>query len=79
MIAKCKSPSAGRERIPERSVHANDVRAFGRLTAAYDITRYASAKLFWEIGRKTAALTRFLTSPAAAAAAAPNATCAALR
>ncbi|WP_187148727.1 catalase [Methylocella silvestris] len=50
-----------RERIPERTVHAKGVGAFGALTVTHDITRYTSAKLFSEIGKKTEALARFST------------------
>ncbi len=50
-----------RERIPERTVHAKGVGAFGTLTVAHDITRYTKAKLFSEVGKKTEMLARFST------------------
>ena len=42
-----------RERIPERTVHAKGVGAFGTLTVTHDITRFTRAKLFSEVGKKT--------------------------
>ncbi|VFU09683.1 catalase [Methylocella tundrae] len=50
-----------RERIPERTVHAKGVGAFGALTVTHDITRYTKAKLFSEIGKTTEMLARFST------------------
>ncbi|VTZ26902.1 Catalase [Methylocella tundrae] len=50
-----------RERIPERTVHAKGVGAFGALTVTHDITRYTKARLFSEIGKKTEMLARFST------------------
>src|SRR5271163_3462797 len=50
-----------RERIPERTVHAKGVGAFGTLTVTHDITRYTKAKLFSEVGKKTEMLARFST------------------
>jgi catalase len=50
-----------RERIPERTVHAKGWGAFGTLTITNDVTRYTKAKLFSEVGKKTAMLARFST------------------
>jgi catalase len=50
-----------RERIPERTVHAKGVGAFGTLTVTHDITRFTRAKLFSEVGKKTELLVRFST------------------
>lgn len=50
-----------RERIPERTVHAKGVGAFGTLTVTHDITRYTKARIFSEIGKKTEMLARFST------------------
>src|SRR5271167_2954890 len=50
-----------RERIPERTVHAKGVGAFGTLTVTHDITRYTKAKLFSEVGKTTEMLARFST------------------
>ena len=41
-----------RERIPERTVHAKGWGAFGTLTVTNDITKYTSARIFSEIGRR---------------------------
>jgi len=50
-----------RERIPERIVHAKGSGAFGTFTVTNDITKYTSAKLFNQIGKKTEVLARFST------------------
>ena len=50
-----------RERIPERVVHAKGTGAYGVFTVTQDITKYTSAKLFSEIGKKTDMFIRFST------------------
>ncbi|XP_078000069.1 catalase-like isoform X1 [Glandiceps talaboti] len=50
----------GRERIPERVVHAKGAGAFGYLEVTHDITKYCKAKIF-EVGKKTPLLVRFST------------------
>ncbi|MEU9519582.1 MULTISPECIES: catalase [unclassified Streptomyces] len=50
-----------REVIPERRMHAKGSGAFGTFTVTHDITRYTSAKIFSEIGKKTPLFTRFST------------------
>jgi catalase len=50
-----------RERIPERIVHAKGAGAYGTFTVTRDITKYTSAKLFSEIGKKTETVSRFST------------------
>ncbi|MDB4971772.1 MAG: katA [Myxococcaceae bacterium] len=50
-----------RERIPERVVHAKGSGAFGELTVTHDITRFTSAALFSEVGKKTPLFIRFST------------------
>jgi catalase len=50
-----------RERIPERIVHAKGAGAYGTFTVTKDITKYTSAKLFSEIGKKTETVVRFST------------------
>ncbi|CAM5578422.1 Catalase OS=Stutzerimonas stutzeri OX=316 GN=CXK95_04305 PE=3 SV=1 [Stutzerimonas stutzeri] len=50
-----------REVIPERRMHAKGSGAFGTFTVTHDITRYTSAKIFSEIGKKTELFTRFST------------------
>ncbi|MEJ0092267.1 MAG: catalase [Methylocella sp.] len=50
-----------RERIPERTVHAKGVGAYGSLTITHDITKYSKAKIFAAIGKKTEVLARFST------------------
>ena len=50
-----------RERIPERVVHAKAAGAHGTFTVTQDITKYTKAKIFSEIGKKTAMLGRFST------------------
>ena len=50
-----------RERVPERTVHANGWGAKGTLTVKHDITKYTCAKLFSEVGKQTPVLSRFST------------------
>lgn len=50
-----------REVIPERRMHAKGSGAFGTFTVTHDITRYSSAKIFSEIGKKTDVFVRFST------------------
>jgi catalase len=50
-----------RERIPERVVHAKGSGAYGELTVTADITRYTSARLFSQVGKKTPLFLRFST------------------
>jgi catalase len=50
-----------RERIPERVVHAKGTGAHGTFTVTGDITRYTTAKVFGEIGKKTNMFIRFST------------------
>ncbi|WP_437033310.1 catalase [Streptomyces sp. enrichment culture] len=50
-----------REVIPERRMHAKGSGAFGTFTVTHDITRYTSAKIFSEIGKKTDLFVRFST------------------
>lgn len=50
-----------REVIPERRMHAKGSGAFGTLTITNDITRYTSAKVFSEVGKKTDMFARFST------------------
>jgi catalase len=50
-----------RERIPERTVHAKGWGALGTLTVTHDITKYTSAKVFSQIGKKTDLIVRFST------------------
>jgi len=50
-----------RERIPERVVHAKGHGAYGTFTVTHDITRYTSARIFSEIGKKTELFIRFST------------------
>jgi catalase len=56
-----KMAQFNRERIPERVVHAKGAGAHGTFTVTGDITRYTSAKLFNQIGKKTSVLARFST------------------
>lgn len=48
-----------RERIPERVVHAKGGGAFGYFEVTRDITKYCSAKIFDEIGKRTRVAVRF--------------------
>ncbi|WP_112466774.1 catalase [Streptomyces triticisoli] len=50
-----------REVIPERRMHAKGSGAFGTFTVTHDITRYTSAKIFSEVGKKTEMFARFST------------------
>lgn len=51
----------GRERIPERVVHAKGAGAFGFFEVTHDITKYSKAKIFESIGKKTPLVVRFST------------------
>ena len=50
-----------REVIPERRMHAKGSGAFGTFTVTHDITRYARAKVFSKVGKKTDLFVRFST------------------
>jgi len=50
-----------RERIPERTVHANGSGAYGTLTITNDITKYTKADIFSTVGKKTPLLIRIST------------------
>jgi catalase len=50
-----------RERIPERVVHAKGSGAHGHFTVTKDITKYTTAKLFSNVGKKTPTFIRFST------------------
>ena len=50
-----------REVIPERRMHAKGSGAFGTFTVTHDITRYARARIFSQVGKKTELFTRFTT------------------
>ena len=50
-----------REVIPERRMHAKGSGAFGTFTVTNDITKYTSAKVFSEVGKKTDMFVRFST------------------
>ncbi|KAL6431868.1 hypothetical protein ACFW04_007372 [Cataglyphis niger] len=43
----------GRERIPERVVHAKGAGAFGYFEVTHDISKYCKAKVFSSIGKRT--------------------------
>jgi len=51
----------GRERIPERVVHAKGAGAFGYFEVTHDITKYTKACVFETIGKKTPVAVRFST------------------
>ncbi|XP_071498414.1 catalase-like [Diadema antillarum] len=51
----------GRERIPERVVHAKGAGAFGYFEVTHDITKYCKAAPFESIGKKTPVAIRFST------------------
>ncbi|XP_002738841.1 catalase, partial [Saccoglossus kowalevskii] len=51
----------GRERIPERVVHAKGAGAFGYFEVTHDISRYCKAKIFEHVGKKTPLGVRFST------------------
>ncbi|WP_336712181.1 catalase [Arthrobacter sp. USHLN218] len=50
-----------REVIPERRMHAKGSGAFGTFTVTHDISKYSSAKIFSEVGKKTEMFARFST------------------
>lgn len=50
-----------REVIPERRMHAKGSGAFGTFTVTNDITKYTSASIFAEVGKKTEMFARFST------------------
>ena len=50
-----------REVIPERRMHAKGSGAYGTFTVTHDITRYARAKIFSQVGKKTDLFARFTT------------------
>ncbi|MCW2132196.1 catalase [Arthrobacter sp. VKM Ac-2550] len=50
-----------REVIPERRMHAKGSGAYGTFTVTNDITKYTSAKIFSEVGKKTELFARFST------------------
>ncbi|MDQ8020795.1 MAG: catalase [Moraxellaceae bacterium] len=50
-----------REVIPERRMHAKGSGAYGSFTVTQDISRYSSAKLFAQVGKKTDVFVRFST------------------
>ena len=56
-----KLANFNREVIPERRMHAKGSGAFGTFTVTHDITKYTKAKIFSEIGKKTAMFARFST------------------
>ncbi|KAM9301708.1 catalase-like [Gastrophryne carolinensis] len=51
----------GRERIPERVVHAKGAGAFGYFEVTHDISKYTKAKVFQQIGKRTGITVRFST------------------
>ncbi|XP_076288856.1 catalase [Lasioglossum baleicum] len=51
----------GRERIPERVVHAKGAGAFGYFEVTHDITKYSKAKVFSRVGKRTPVAVRFST------------------
>ncbi len=51
----------GRERIPERVVHAKGAGAFGYFEVTHDITKYTKACVFESVGKKTPVAVRFST------------------
>src|SRR6218665_3554603 len=50
-----------REVIPERRMHAKGLGGYGEFVVTHDISKYTSAKLFSEIGKKTPLFVRFST------------------
>ncbi|KMQ89485.1 hypothetical protein RF55_10886, partial [Lasius niger] len=52
----------GRERIPERAVHAKGAGAFGYFEVTHDISKYCKAKVFSSIGKRTPIAIRFSTA-----------------
>lgn len=51
----------GRERIPERVVHAKGAGAFGYFETTHDISKYCKAAPFESVGKKTPVAIRFST------------------
>ncbi len=51
----------GRERIPERVVHAKGAGAYGYFEVTHDVTKYTRAAFLNEIGKKTEVFVRFST------------------
>ncbi len=49
-----------REVIPERRMHAKGSGAYGTFVVTHDITKYTSAKIFSEIGKKNRNVCPFL-------------------
>jgi catalase len=56
-----KYESFDRERIPERSLHAQGQGAHGYFEVTHDVTKYCKAKIFSEIGKKTQVFCRMST------------------
>ncbi|MFT7003716.1 MAG: catalase [Sulfurimonas sp.] len=50
-----------RERIPERTMHANGSGAHGTLTVTHDITKYTKADIFSAVGKRTPLFMRIST------------------
>src|SRR5690554_6915014 len=50
-----------REIIPERRMHAKGSGAFGTFTVTNETTQYTKAKIFSEVGKKTAMFIRLST------------------
>ncbi|CAG9331316.1 unnamed protein product [Blepharisma stoltei] len=57
-----KLASFGRERIPERPVHARGAGAYGFFEVTNDVTKYCKAKFLEKLGKKTPVFARFSTS-----------------
>ncbi|XP_064628872.1 catalase-like [Lineus longissimus] len=51
----------GRERIPERVVHAKGAGAFGYFECTHDVTKYTKAVPFAKVGKRTPMAARFST------------------
>ena len=51
----------GRERIPERVVHAKGTGAYGYFEVTNDLSKYTRAKFLSEVGKKTEVFIRFST------------------
>lgn len=47
-----KMAAFNRKRIPERVVRAKGADAYGMFTVTHDTTKYTSAKMFSEVGKK---------------------------
>lgn len=56
------SAHLNRERIPERIVHAKGYSAFGYFEVTNDVSKYTTADVFNEIGKKTPVVGRFSTA-----------------